>query len=277
MGEKGRKKPGRFRKAKGTYFFYIFIFFFIGGYALFFSSRGWMSTQSLAKKQTELHKEVEWENRKVRIIRWEYSEEQHLMEVELDITNTKYDGIDTYQYSAMETNAGFLKVKPVIEESDWVIVQIHNIPEKWAEVSFRLELPGEAGEASEKLKLYTNINKVTKVNSLEILDRKGYLVKRYDGEIASYEMEIAEMESEIEEKEEKIRNVKLEMKKLEEKKEYQTEEEQENTDQLLSDASVQQTSSEEDIVELKEKIEERKERIENIQEQIEKVKGETDG
>ena len=242
MGEKGRKKPGGFRKAKGTYFFYIFIFFFIGGYALFFSSRGWMSTQSLAKKQTELHKEVEWENRKVRIIRWEYSEEQHLMEVELDITNTKYD-----------------------------------IPEKWAEVSFRLELPGEAGEASEKLKLYTNINKVAKVDSLEILDRKGYLVKRYDGEIASYEMEIAEMESEIEEKEEKIRNVKLEMKKLEEKKEYQTEEEQKNTDQLLSDASVQQTSSEEDIVELKEKIEERKERIENIQEQIKKVKGETDG
>ena len=64
---------------------------------------------------------------------------------------------------------------------------------------------------------------------------------------------------------------------LEEKKEYQTEEEQKNTDQLLSDASVQQTSSEEDIVELKEKIEERKERIENIQEQIEKVKGETNG
>ena len=93
MGGKGSKKPGRFRKAKGTYFFYIFIFFFIGGYALFFSSRGWMSTQSLAKKQTELHKEVEWENRKVRIIRWEYSEEQHLMEVELDITNTKYDGL----------------------------------------------------------------------------------------------------------------------------------------------------------------------------------------
>ena len=61
------------------------------------------------------------------------------------------------------------------------------------------------------------------------------------------------------------------------RKPYQTEEEQKNTDQLLSDASVQQTSSEEDIVELKEKIEERKERIENIQEQIEKVKGETDG
>ena len=53
---------------------------------------------------------------------------------------------EAFDYQIKETNAGFLKVKPVIEESDWVIVQIRDIPEKWAEVSFRLELPGEAGE-----------------------------------------------------------------------------------------------------------------------------------
>lgn len=118
MGGKGSKKPGRFRKAKGTYFFYIFIFFFIGGYALFFSSRGWMSTQSLAKKQTELHKEVEWENRKVRIIRWEYSEEQHLMEVELDITNTKcfFVGNHAKRLYVTESVIEIMSVMSLLEE-----------------------------------------------------------------------------------------------------------------------------------------------------------------
>ena len=36
-------------------------------------------------------------------------------------------------------------------ESDWVIVQIRDIPEKWAEVSVPVRASGfEAGEASER-------------------------------------------------------------------------------------------------------------------------------
>ena len=78
----------------------LFFCFFIRGYLLFFTSRYWMQTSGGAKRLSPLNQEIDWNDRKVRLLRWEYSPDQKLMEVELAITNTAFDGMDKYQYSA---------------------------------------------------------------------------------------------------------------------------------------------------------------------------------
>lgn len=272
MGEKDKRKAKHWQLQKGTIFFYAFFFFFIGGYLFFFTSRAWMPTTGTAEKVTALNEKISWDDREIKLMRWQYSEEQHLMEVELDITNTTFDGTTSYQFEAMETSAGFLKVVPIIEDSDWVVVQIQDVPEKFAEISFRVENPND--ENAGKLRLYTNIQDVERVARLEVKDRMGYRIGRYETEIASYESEIEQLETKIMEEKQKMKNIEAEITKLEEQKEYQTESERENTDSILAEANTELEQSQGRIEQHETDITEYQERIDNIQIQIKELKDE---
>ena len=101
--EKQRKKP-KYMK------FIMFIFFFIGGYTIYFTSTFWMPDTGIAKRKTELHREIEWNKRVVSLLRWEYSEKQNLMEIEIEVTNKEFDKKNNYEFSVIYNNISSVRL-----------------------------------------------------------------------------------------------------------------------------------------------------------------------
>lgn len=269
-----KKQTGKFkdfanRKGTKNLFFVLFFFFFIGGYLLFFTSRYWMPTSGEAERLSPLNQEIDWNSQKVRLLRWEYSPDQKLMEVELGITNTTFDGVDRYRYSAWESRKGELAVKPVLEDSDWAVVQIRNVPERFGEISFRMEMP--ENENAGMIRMYTNINDVEYTDQINTKDKKGYQKQRFQTEITACEKEIEDLTNGIRKSEMQIETITEEIADMEAKKEYQTDEQKENTDKLINQAKEKIDTIKETIAGTYADIEEQEERITNIKQQLEKL------
>lgn len=240
---------------------------FLGGYAFFFSSNLWMPPSGNATKQTPLNQKTEWEGRTVTLLRWEYAKEEHKMEVELEIANTSFDGIDTYTYHALDSSNRRLTVTPVLEDPDYVVLQLTNLSSRWSEVSLRMELPKEEQtEEASTLRMYTNVADVQRVESLPSLTRNGYLVKRVEGQIAAYEEEICRLTEESKNQKDYQENCEEEILRLTEGKKYQTEEEIEETDRLIQTARQKVKVSEENCKQIEKSITECREKIEKANE-----------
>lgn len=255
------------RRTKTLYFILIFAVF-IGGYGFFFTSMWWMPTGGNGTMQTEINEELQWsEGRQIRIIRWEYSEEQKLMEVELVIDNTSFDGVNSYEYAAAERNKGDLEIKTILEEPDWVILRIENVPRKFSDIVVHVIHP----ESGDYFSVYTNVNAVSRVNRIEAKDRDGYLLARYDNEMEGYQDEIEKLQENIQEARKSINTVTQEKELLETKKEYQTESEKEQTENAVLDADSQIEELNGSITDWQAEINEYQERIRNLEKKKESI------
>lgn len=263
------KQKVNVKNKNGTLMFRIFLFLFIGGYLFFFSSKLWMPTTGDAKRVTKIGQEMEWNDRKVKILRWDYSKDQNLMEVELSIVNKKFDGINTYQYTALKPDGTSLAVSVVLEEPDWVILQIKDVPKKFSELALRMEISNN--EDAGMIRMYTNKNDVRMVSRIKAKDRNGYLQARYEEEISGYKDSISDLDQQIREEKEEIENIKEEIARLDSNREYQTEEENTQTDSLILEAESNRTSLEDKIKSQESEIEEYQERISKIKEKIESI------
>lgn len=248
-----------FKKNKESIRFFIIIFFFVGGYVFFFSSMYWMPASADASYLTKVGIENTWNNRNITINRWDYSEEQGVMEVELSVENKSYDGKNTYAFSAVDLRGRKLTIDMKITDADWIVLQIKDIPDKWSDVSLRMEVDGEN---KERLKLYTNINDVNKVESIKSLNRVGYLQKRFESEICNYKKEAECKQGEIKVLNQEITEVKKEIDRLTEEKLYQTEKQKQESDTLIADAQSTIFTKEKSINTLNGEIEEINQRIE---------------
>ena len=248
-----------FKKNKESIRFFIIIFFFVGGYAFFFSSMYWMPASVDASYLTKVGIENTWNNRHITITRWDYSEEQGVMEVELSVENKSYDGKNTYDFSAVDLRGRKLTIDTQVTDTDWIVLQIKDIPNKWSDISLRMEV---AGEDKERLKLYTNINDVNKVKRIKSLNRIGYLQKRFESEICNYKKGVEHKQGEIKILNQEITEVKKEIERLTEAKLYQTEKQKQESDTLIADAQSTIFAKEKNINTLHGEIEEINRRIE---------------
>lgn len=247
------------KKNKDAVRFLIIIFFFVGGYTFFFSSMYWMPSSADASYLTKLGEVSQWNDREVTINRWEYSEKQCAMEVELSVGNKSYDGKNRYQFSAQDLRGRVLDCETRVEEDDWIIIRIKNIPSKWSDISLRMEIKGDD---KDRLKLYTNIVDVDKVEAFEELDRNGYLAKRFDTEIKNLLAEKNEKNNQIVKLKNEIGEVKKEIDRITDEKVYQTDKEKAASDSLIADAQGTITSKEKEIENLTSDIDEINKRIE---------------
>ena len=94
--------PRRKRGDAGTR---IFLAVFLAGYVFFLSSNLWMPVSGNAERLTPIGQTSEYEGRRVTLISWTYGTSQEEMEVEIDVVNRRFDGIDTYAFSAVEQKA----------------------------------------------------------------------------------------------------------------------------------------------------------------------------
>ena len=61
------------KKRNRNIFFSIVLFLFIGGYTVFFTSRFWSGIPVQSGNATKIGTTVDWNDREVKLIRWEYS------------------------------------------------------------------------------------------------------------------------------------------------------------------------------------------------------------
>lgn len=248
------------KKKKGSIVFFLIIFLFIGGYMFFFSSTLWMPTGSAASLLTPLGENTSWADRTFQIIRWDYCEDTGIMEIEMDVHNNSYDGINNYNYSALDRNNDKLEVDRIIEEPDWIILQIKGVSAKFREVSLRVEMKSEDSN-TDMLKLYTNVNAVNKVTSITKQDRSGYRRNRFETQIANYERGINKKENQISRLKSQISQMQGDIERLQSGMDYQTEKQKEETDDQIKEIEGNKTSNLGEIEKLQQEIRELTERI----------------
>lgn len=199
-----------------------------------------------------------WEDREVTINRWQYSKTQQLMEIDLDVANKSYDGINKYKFSAMDLKGNNLKCEVMIEEDDWIVLRISDIPKRWSDVSLRMEMPDGTGD---RLKLYTNVVDVERVTELKSMDKNGYMAQKFNIEISNMQKEVKSNNKQIDKLNNEIAEVQKEIERINKEKIYQTDKEKTESDTLIAEANSTITSKQKDIQELMADIDEINKRI----------------
>lgn len=247
--------------------FYLVLFFFAGGYLVFFSSSAWMPASLSASLQTVLGEDTEWAGRSFRIIRWDYCEEMEMMEVELDVRNDTFDGVDQYVLHAAARSGGSPVVETVIVDPDWIVLQIKEVPGNFGELSLRVDLP-QGTEETGTLKLYTNVNDVNKVGSIKKKDREGYQRGRIMLQIEEYKGQIREKQHRMEALAKQSGQMQEEVRRLREDTGYLTEEQKQETDSRILEIEGTIKGNTEETGKLQQEISELEERIGLAEKQI---------
>lgn len=271
MLEKGKLalKDKEKKKTRYNRYMYIIISFFIVGYGFFFSTKFWYQDTKDVVVATKLNTIKSWEKREVQLINWQYSNQQNMMEVQLFITNKSYDGIDTYDITALEKSKGYLDVEVLVEEDGFYVVRIKNIPRRWSEISLRIGIPDSEDAPC---KFYTNKFDVATVDTIPELTYNEYMVARLDSLIESYRDEIKSLEKDIKEQEEIITNCNADIEKYKKDEEFQTAMEVEETERVISDAQNTISTANTQIESDKASIAEYQERIDLTEKQKENYK-----
>ena len=253
------------KKRKGNFALFGLLTILIAGYMFFFSSTVWMPTNLSAQLQTPLNENVQWGDRTLQLIRWDYCEAEQIMEVEINIENNSYDGKNHYRYSAVDRSNEQLTVDTIIEDSNWIILRINNVKEEFGEVSLRLDMPENTDNT---LKLYTNVNAVNRVAELKKRDRRGYQRLSLKRKAEAYEKEIQSLEKKKQLLAEKNERMRDEVIRLQNDLFYQTEEQREEQENKINDINSGINTNLDDIQSYEKQIEEKRERIELIEKQM---------
>lgn len=249
----------------------MFLFIYAFGYLIFLTSNSWYPTHSDMVEATEFYKEYQWNDRKVILDDWDYSENQQLMEIKIEIQNTSFDGVDKYEYEALDRKKGYFEVKPVLEDEDYVVLHIIGVNKNWSEISLRISMPEKKEKGSTEisaLKLYTNVEKVNTVQKIKDKSENQYYAERINEKIQNYEDIISELTEENLEYQSKIKQAKENISRLDSEKEYQTEKEIKETEEQISKAKMEIETMQTDVNANNEEIEEYQERIKNSEEEL---------
>lgn len=215
---------------------FIAVFLFIVGlsYIFFFSSK-YILPNGTKYELTAMDSVSELApDKTVTLLRWDYSEKQKLMEIELETDNQSFDGINTYSYSAVSRNAGTksLKTETIVSTDTMQVVHILNVPSNFKEISFRMVNSDGTGNI---IKLYTNYLDVTHVDCIESRTETQYRIMRLQSDIKECEATIAELESENAELEKTNENIVKTNESLEADKRYQTDVQIAETDKKIQE------------------------------------------
>lgn len=245
------------------------VVFFVG-YVFFFTSNIWMPRSYEDVRVTKIGSVVEANDRKVTLISWSFCEEQHLMEVVLDISNASIDGIEKYNFTAFDRNEGMCEVTKVIDTPNFVVLQIRKVPSRWTELSLRLDadssLANQATADFTTMRFYTSKRVVDRVDDITVKSEKEYRLKACELKIKGFNDDINNALEEIKELDSVIAQADERIVALNQEREFQTASEKTETLNQISNieatketAIMQKQGKESDIRELEEKIEKQNE------------------
>lgn len=229
-----------------SYVLGAFCLFYVLGIFFFFSSNYWMPQSDGGVVATKIGKTYVFSDRDITLERWQFSEEQQIMEIELKILNHSTDSIQHLFYAAVDQSKKEVPVTVIYEENGMVVLRMEDLPQNWKAISFRIKLTADSEDV---LKLYTNRDAVEKVAKIQDKSEVEYFVQREENNIREYEDQIQEIEDEIQRLLEQIDNVNNNINNLYSSKKYQTEEEQLQTDKAIQELEDSIVSYQESVAE----------------------------
>lgn len=252
------------KKVKST-LFTVYLSTVIIGYFIFFLSPLYMPTDFQKYKTTLFNEEMELNpQRKFTLLRWDYSEDQHLMELEMDVDNSDFTSDETLKFSAKTKPSEKVNIKSIVNEDSYLVFQISNIPEDFEQVAFWISL----SKSGKLLRLYSNINDIHKVDHIETLTKDEYLYNRLSRNVQTYQKNIKQYQDEIADKKILIEKATTKNAELETNKEYMTNTEIEEVNQKILDNESLISDTEKEIETLNNKISEEQNKIAMTQEHI---------
>lgn len=242
----------------------------IAFYAICLTSKMWLKNNYKNIDITPIGSVVSQNNREVTLISWSYCRDERKMEVLLGISNTAYDGNDTYEWSAEDKDAGSLKVTPIIEERNFVVLQLTDLPSRITVISLRMDQ--SKIQDFETIRLYAAPDRNMKsVADIKVKSKEEYQIQQIQSEIELANETISDLEEEIRKNKSTIRNLNTAINDAESDLQYQTSSEMESTNQKISTLRSQKKNANEAIDTAKNKIQELNEKIENLNKEIDSI------
>ena len=259
----------KLKKRNKRYFQRIMITL-IAFYAICLTSKMWLKNNYKNIDITPIGSVVSQNNREVTLISWSYCRDERKMEVLLGISNTAYDGNDTYEWSAEDKDAGSLKVTPIIEERNFVVLQLTDLPSRITVISLRMDQ--SKIQDFETIRLYAAPDRNMKsVADIIVKSKEEYQIQQIQSEIELANETISDLEEEIRKNKSTIRNLNTAINDAESDLQYQTSSEMESTNQKISTLRSQKKNANEAIDTAKNKIQELNEKIENLNKEIDSI------
>ena len=259
----------KLKKRNKRYFQRIMIAL-IAFYAICLTSKMWMKNNYKNIDITPIGSVVSQNNREVTLISWSYCRDERKMEVLLGISNTAYDGNDTYEWSAEDKDAGSLKVTPIIEERNFVVLQLTDLPSRITVISLRMDQ--SKIQDFETIRLYAASDRNMKsFADIKVKSKEEYQIQQIQSEIELANLSISDLEEEIRKNKSTIRNLNTAINDAESDLQYQTSSEMESTNQKISTLRSQKKNANEAIDTAKKKIQELNEKIENLNKEIDSI------
>ena len=170
-----------------------FLLVMLAGYAFFFTSLIWMGETTDLIEPTVFYESIAYLDQRISLTQWRYAPKQQRMQVILETSSTEV--LPTrLSFEAMERTAGTLKTEVILQETDFVVLHICEIPENWREISIRIS----SGETDQTAKLYTNMEAVEQVDSVLEEQEAGYRIARLEAQVRYDDLQIEEREAQIE-------------------------------------------------------------------------------
>lgn len=202
--QNGLNKIKKIYKSNRNNSILLFIIIFITGYGMFFTSKGWLDLNNQPKKYTELNSTVNIDKRELKLVKWTYCEATQTMEIEVDVNNTNYDGINDFYFTANDRKGNMYKVNTIIVSPTLAVVQIENM-KKLNEVRLTMQVNYGDRKSTDMAKFYTNIDQVEKVDKIitySTMDE--YYIARLDRYITDYNKQIQDLQNKIADENKKL-------------------------------------------------------------------------
>jgi hypothetical protein len=224
-------------RSSGNSFYFVLLFIIIAGYMFFLNSKTIFQKNEVTISATNINAELTYQRRTIKLIRWDYASSEHTCEIELDIRNMSFDGNDEYifrAYSRTNSVEKELPVEIILNDSTIAVVQIRDIPEKFAELCLHVGIKGQ--ENSSVLKVYATRDSVTRVAELPVRTKQEYQLNRISLQVEEYLQKIKENEELISGYKSRIEAAEDQIKEFTDQLKYQTEKMQEETQSNISQA-----------------------------------------
>ena len=257
-------------KRRNKRYFQRIMIALIAFYSIFFTSNIWLRSDYSNIDITPIGNVVTGNNREVTLISWNYCSDDKKMEILLGISNTSYDGNDTYTWTAEDRVTGSLTVNPIIQTRNFVVLQLVNLPSRISVISLRMDNPDI--KEFETLRIYGDPKRnITSVSSIQEKTENEYHVQQLQSEINIVTQNIENLQEEINTNQEKIQNLNYAIKEAENDLQYQTTSEIESTNQKISSLRSQKKGLADIIDNNKSKIQELQQKIENLNQEIKDI------
>ncbi len=237
----------------------------IAGYLFFLTSKLWLPDMKELISATPYFEKQLFDNYSIYLTKWEYAESQQKMEVIVEVETTDLLN-QPLECEAVERTVGALQTEIVLNDREFFVIQISDVPKNWKEISLHLK-----NAEGDFLGLYTNVDEIQRVEQIEKKDTVGYQAERIQGQIDYDTYRIEKKRDEITKLTAENRELKSGIEEMRAKK-YPTKEEADNVAVLIEKAEEKCISNENALKKKNKEIEELEDRTEELQKQLAKLK-----